>query len=149
MAIPNNGPKWISNWTEKKIPLPNRGEILAVTLELWICLERTGEHERLLCFFTPHTHILKSSRRGRFSAFCLHRPLVCDLWFTVCPDVPSRKDTSAIVLIMLLFAVSFQANYPLASCSPWSQVRLGKQCCWKTLEFIPWKCKSNCPHHLW
>lgn len=31
----------------------------------------------------------------------LHRPLAYGLWFPGCPDVPSRKDTSAIVLIML------------------------------------------------
>lgn len=31
----------------------------------------------------------------------LHRPLVYGLWFPGCPDVRSRKDTSAIVLIML------------------------------------------------
>lgn len=56
----------------------------------------------------------------------LHRPSAYGLWFTMRPDVPSRKEASAIVLIMLLFALSFKANYPLDSFSPSSQVSPGK-----------------------
>lgn len=88
-------------------------------------LKRTGEEERYPFRFLHHICTKKLKIRGSLSI--LHRPLAYDLrFFTMCPDVPSRKEASTIVLIMLLFALSFKANYPLASFSPWSQVSLRK-----------------------
>lgn len=54
------------------------------------------------------------------------RPSAYDFWLSMCPDVPSRKEAPALVLIVPLFALSFKANYPRASFSPGSQVSLGK-----------------------
>lgn len=86
-------------------------------------LERTEEGWRYQLRFL---HICPKKLKIRQSPSILHRPLTYDLRFTLCPDVPSRKEAPAIVLIVLQFALSFKANYPLASFSPWSQVSLGK-----------------------
>ena len=85
---------------------------------------KTGEGWRYQ--FRSLHHICPKRLKTRQIPSTLHRPLACDLRFTLCPDVPSRKEAPVIVLIVLLFALSFKANYPLASFSPWSQVRLGK-----------------------
>lgn len=101
----------------------------------------TGEWERSAFSYHIYTKKLKMG-----TMICLlHRPLVYDLWFLECPDALSRKRHISNCVNCALFAVSFKANYLLASFSPWSQVSLGKHSWYEALEFILWKCKSHCP----
>lgn len=147
---------WIK--LKKKLALFSGGEILRLfcTWERWTGhLERCGtiwkemgKITRFSSFLTPHsTPKLKIGGILSISP----RPLAYDLWLLGCPDVPRGKEASAIVLIVPLFALSFKANYPRASLSPWSQVSLENIPGRKTYEFWipPVRMQIQLPaHHL-
>lgn len=132
-TILNHGPKWVLNFSEeKKISLfsggerswdysvPGKGwtEHLERCRTIW---KEMGKIKHTSWFLPPHS--TQKLNIGEILSIS-HRPSAYDLWLTGCPDVPSGKEASAIVLIVPLFALSFKANYLRASFSPWSQVSL-------------------------
>lgn len=90
------------------------------------------------------TDVLKRLKVGGICSL-LHRPLAYDLWFTSVPRCPQQERRISHCVNSLLFALSFKANYLLASFSPHHKWVLETIPGRKTLEFILWKMQTPLP----